>query len=237
MAAIGSYLNFDGAHTYIEIPDSPDFSLATTGQLTVSAWIQPETIEPGTLIFPNTEGGGESYVHWMGKGEAHRQEWTFRIYSADNNVGRANRISFYLFNLAGGIGVGSHYQDPSNPVQPGVWIHVVGAADAERVYIHINGLLVQSKAYSGSITPQHGTAPFRIGTRDFHSYFNGQIREVRLWNRLLSAAEIDALYNSGTVPAAGQIAEYLLTEDIAVDTGETHNGVIVGGKWIPQNGS
>jgi hypothetical protein len=236
MAAGNSYLNFDGVRTYVEIPDSTDFSVATTGQLTVSAWIQPETIEVGTLIFPNTEGGGESYVHWMGKGEAHRQEWTFRIYSADNTVGRANRISFYVFNLAGGIGVGSHYQDPLNPVQPGVWIHVVGAADGEKTYIYINGQLIQSNVYSGSITPQHGTAPLRIGTRDFNSYFNGQIREVRLWNRLLSAAEINALYTSGTVPAAGLIAEYLLTQDIAPDTAETHNGVIFGGKWIPQNG-
>jgi hypothetical protein len=237
MATGNSYLNFDGVRTYVEIPDSADFSVSTTGQLTISAWIQPETIETGTLIFPNTEGGGESYVHWMGKGEAHRQEWTFRIYSADNNVGRANRISFYVFNLAGGIGVGSHYQDPLNPVQPGVWTHVVGAADTEKTYIYINGQFIQSSVYSGSITPQHGTAPLRIGTRDFNSYFNGQIREVRLWNRLLSGAEINALYNSGTVPAAGLIAEYLLTQDIAQDSGGTHNGNISGGKWIPQNGS
>ena len=29
---------------YIEIPDSPDFSVATTGQLTVSAWIRPDVL-------------------------------------------------------------------------------------------------------------------------------------------------------------------------------------------------
>lgn len=79
-------LHFDGTQSYIEIPDSPDFSLPTTGSLTVSAWIRPEV-----LTFPKTEKG---YVHWLGKGEAGEQEWTFRIYSADNTVGRANRISF-----------------------------------------------------------------------------------------------------------------------------------------------
>ena len=92
-----------------------------------------------TLIFPTTEGGTESYVHWLGKGQAGQQEWVFRIYSADNNVGRANRTSFYVFNLAGGLGVGSPYQDPNNPVQVGVWIQVVGAADTERTYIYISG--------------------------------------------------------------------------------------------------
>lgn len=237
MANGNSSLSFDGVRTYVEIPDSSDFSVATTGQLTVSAWIQPETIQPGALIFPTTEGGGESYVHWMGKGEAHQQEWTFRIYSADNTVGRANRISFYVFNPAGGIGVGSHYQDPERPMQPGVWIHVGGAADNEKTHIYINGQLIQSNVYSSSITPKHGTAPLRIGTRDFKSYFNGQIREVRLWNRALSAAEMQSLYDSDTVPAAGLVAEYPLTQDVAQDTTDNHNGIIFGGKWIPQTGS
>jgi hypothetical protein len=233
MATGTSYLSFDGLQTYVEIPDSPDFSVATTGQLTVSAWIRPETIQPGTLTFPTTEGGAESYVHWMGKGEAHQQEWTFRIYSADNTVGRANRISFYLFNVAGGIGVGSHYQDPANPVQAGVWVHVVGAVDTERTYIYINGTLIESNVYSGSITPEHGTAPLRIGTRDFRSYFDGQICEVRLWNRALSAAEIHALYDADTVTSAGLVAEYLLSQDVAQDTADSHNGIISGGKWVP----
>lgn len=237
MANGSSYLSFDGVHTYVEIPDTPDFSVATTGQLTVSAWIQPETIQPGALVFPTTEGGGESYVHWLGKGEAHQQEWTFRIYSADNAVGRANRISFYVFNPAGGIGVGSHYQDPASPVQPDAWIHVVGAADTERTYIYINGQLIESNVYSGSITPGHGMAPLRIGTRNFSSYFYGQIRKVRLWNRALSAGEIQTLYESDTVPADGLVAEYLLTQDIAEDTANSRNGIISGGKWIPQNGS
>ena len=100
-----------------------------------------------TLIFPTTEGGTESYVHWLGKGQAGQQEWVFRIYSADNTVGRANRISFYVFNLAGGLGVGSPYQDPNNPVQVGVWIQVVGAADTERTYIYISGQAIESNFY------------------------------------------------------------------------------------------
>lgn len=173
----------------------------------------------------------------MGKGEAHEQEWTFRIYSADNNVGRANRISFYVFNLVGGIGIGSHYQDPANPVQPDVWLHVVGAADNERTYIYINGQLIENNVYSPSITPTHGTAPLRIGTRDFNSYFKGQIREVRVWNRALSPPEVRALYDSDAVPTSGLVAEYLLTQDIAQDTAASHNGIISGGNWIPQNGS
>jgi len=34
----------DGVDDYIEIPDHVDFSVATTGELTVSAWIRPDAL-------------------------------------------------------------------------------------------------------------------------------------------------------------------------------------------------
>jgi hypothetical protein len=37
-----SYMHFGDNKSYLEIPDSPKFSLATTGELTISAWIRPE---------------------------------------------------------------------------------------------------------------------------------------------------------------------------------------------------
>ncbi|MBZ5560920.1 MAG: LamG domain-containing protein [Acidobacteriia bacterium] len=226
MNAPKSYLHFDGSQSYIEIPDSSDFSLTTTGSLTVSAWIRPEV-----LIFPTAEKG---FVHWMGKGEAGKQEWVFRMYSQDNNVGRDNRISFYVFNPEGGEGIGSYYQDPNNPVQAGVWLHAVGAADTERTYIYINGAPIDTDVYAGQIQPQHGTAPLRIGTRDLKSFFEGEIREVRIWNRKLADEEVAALFASVSVPQDGLVGEYLLTQDVAPDTAEAHNGVIYGANWIPQ---
>jgi hypothetical protein len=234
MSSGNSYLHFDGLQSYVEIADSPDFSLTTTGALTVSAWITP-----ATLTFPSTEGKGvdlkKAYVHWLGKGGAGRQEWVFRMYSPDNTVGRANRISFYVFNPDGNLGVGSHYQDPKNPIQAGVWIHVVGSADSEKTYIFINGAFIDSDIYLGKIHPQRGTAPVRLGTRDFHSYFEGEIRAVRVWNRTLTEAEVAALYASDVVPTDGLVAEYLLTQNIVPDTADSHDGAINSASWIPGN--
>ena len=101
------YLRFDGIDDYVEIPSSDDFSVSKTGELTVSAWLKPDVLD-----FPNSEGTG--YVHWMGKGDAGQQEWVLRMYSLDNTETppRPNRISFYVFNPQGGLGVGSHFQDP-----------------------------------------------------------------------------------------------------------------------------
>jgi hypothetical protein len=235
--ATGDYdLVFDGQDDYIEIPDSPDFSAATTGQISVSAWIRPDV-----LTFPVAQGAG--YVHWLGKGESGQHEWAFRMYNlvTADNPPRPNRISFYLFNRAGGEGIGSHFQEP---VQTGEWIHVVGTADGEKTSIYKNGAFKDCDRYTGTgpgpchnyqpdlwITPTHGTAPLRIGTRDRKSFFLGAIREVRIWSRALTAAEVSALFN-GVAPLDGLAGEYLLVRDFALDSAGQHNGLIAGATWV-----
>jgi hypothetical protein len=236
MATVNYDLVFDGEDDYIEIPDNADFSVATTGQLSVSAWIRPDV-----LTFPVSQSTG--YVHWMGKGEAGQQEWVFRMYNekTTDTPPRPNRISFYVFNPNGGEGIGSYVQEP---VQAGVWIHVVGIADGEQTSIYKNGEFNDCDRYTGTgpgpchnyppnrwITPARGTAPLRIGTRDRKSYFLGAIREVRIWSRALSEVEVGALY-SGPVPQDHLVAEYLLRRDVALDCLGLHNGVIAGATWV-----
>ncbi len=241
-----AFLQFDGSpDNFVEIqdPSNGDFSISTperTG-LTISAWIRPDA-----LCFLNTDGLG--YVHWLGKGvgagPTGQQEWTFRMYSEDNGEGRDTRISFYVFNLAGGEGIGSFFQDP---VEVGEWIHVVGVADDQRTFVYKNGVLRKCDQYTGVgdprcqqytdptrwITPQHGTAPLRIGHRDRNSYFQGGIARVRVWNRALSPSEVADLYFAGQVPP-GLVAEYLLNqnpENKARDTVGAHDGEIMGTRW------
>ena len=117
---------------------------------------------------------------------------------------RSGRISFYVFNLDGGLGVGSYFQDA---LTAGTWIHVVGAADATNASLYRDGLLRKTEQYAPKITPAHGSASLRIGTRDFKSFFQGAIREVGIWSRCLQASEVAALHDNGVVPQAGLVAE------------------------------
>jgi hypothetical protein len=218
-----STLQFNGtASDYVEIADSADFSVATRSSLSVSAWMRPDA-----LTFPNSESTG--YVHWMGKGEAGQQEWTFRMYNemTTDVPPRPNRISFYVFSPQGHQGVGSYFQEP---VQAGEWIHVVGIADGQTSSIYKNGVLKQSQSYAGIITPQHGTAPLRMATRDFKSFFLGAIRGVRIWNRVLTSSEVQMVF-ADTIPPDGLVAEYRLEQDIVPDELGLHNGQIFGGLW------
>jgi hypothetical protein len=57
------YLQLNGSDAYVEIPTIEDYSVATTGELTISAWMKPDT-----LNFPHVEQD-KDYIHWLGKGE------------------------------------------------------------------------------------------------------------------------------------------------------------------------
>ncbi len=175
---------FDGATQYIEIANSTSLSVPATGILAIEAWIRPDTLQ-----FPHDEDTG--YVHWLGKGVAGQHEYVGRMYSFTNTETppRPNRISGYAFNLAGGLGVGSYFEDT---VVAGDWIHfvlVINTVNTDPTYttgytlVYKNGEQRDKDALSDlSIVPAHGTAPLRIGTRDLGSYFQGAIAKLAVYD-------------------------------------------------------
>lgn len=230
-----SVLQFNGTKSnYIEIPDNAAFSAATTGSLTISAWMRPDT-----LSFPIAESDGSgdnAYVHWLGKGEDNQQEWTFRIYNDNLAEARPSRISFYVFNPQApqgaktNLGVGAYFP---GPVTKGDWIHVVGVADGNQqaTLIYKNGVQEDQQSWTKeNIVPVHGTAPVRMATRDLNSFFLGAIRAVRFWNRTLTAAEVQMVYTN-VIPHDGLIAAFLLSRDTAPDSVSGHDGQVNGGTW------
>ena len=156
------YLDFQGLHDHVrdvvQVPgNTDDFSVVhadgSVHGLTVAAWIKPDTLTFATTEDTTGLHGEKRYIHWLGKGQGSgatgQQEWTFRMYSADNTVGRDNRISFYVFNPDGGLGVGSYFQEPINA--PDEWIHVVGVVDTvnQITRIYKNGVLKHVDNYNG----------------------------------------------------------------------------------------
>lgn len=97
-------------------------------------------------------------------------------------------------------------QFPTN----GKWQHVCGVIDRsnEKIYIYQQGNDVTYNSGStnycsrsitnlGELNAEKGLG---VGVRDpqvIHNKFNGNIDEVAIWNRALSAEEISALYNNG----------------------------------------
>jgi hypothetical protein len=185
---------------YVEIPDSANFSQPTSrAGLTVEAWFRPDL-----LTF--TGQTSENYVHWIGKGQTGLYEWGFRFYSLGSD--RPNRVSAYIWNPSGAEGAGAYFQDT---LIAGEWVHVVACYDpgdrtdpTAGVTIYKNGVHRCGPPCPGTlysnpqfeITPKHGTAPVRIGTRDLGSFLRGAIDEVAIYPRVLSAAEVLNNYNT-----------------------------------------
>ena len=122
-------------------------------------------------------------------------------------------------------------------LEPGECLHVVATVDNQRTSIYRDGIKLDSDVYTGQITPKAGNAPVRIGTRDFNSFFKGQIYGVRFWNRRLTDDEIANLFSTGLVSTSGLVAEYLLNQDIAPDSVSDHNGIIHAPVWISKDES
>jgi hypothetical protein len=79
-------------------------------------------------------------------------------------------------------------------VPKNTWVHYMCVYDGSTLKIYRNGELGNSSAVTGSIT--HTTNPLKIGTYGSTS-FDGKVDDMRVYNRALSAQEVQQLYSMG----------------------------------------
>jgi len=189
---------YDGESQYLRVADADALSVTTTGQLTIEAWIRPDTTS-----MPNHEDSG--YVNWLGKGSDGEYEYANRMYQDGNQEGRANRISGYVFNRTGGFGVGGYFQDQVRTTQWILVTTVIDLADHSRsryglIRVYKDAVLRQanglSQTYATISAPGNGTAPLRIATGDLNSFFMGGIGKVAIYNAALAPSRIATHYKA-----------------------------------------
>ncbi|MHC4112615.1 MAG: LamG-like jellyroll fold domain-containing protein, partial [Planctomycetota bacterium] len=156
-------LDFDGSSQYVEVPHST--SLGLTKNFTIAAWIRPDVVTGGRGIVTKCEGSShKQYVLTMAGGQLR-----FEYELSGNN-----------YSLTGGT------------VRAGAWQNVAVTVDGSLlVNLYINATSVASEMADGEVLSQ--TNPVVIGrwSGTYNSnYFDGLIDDVRIYNRVLSAAEI-----------------------------------------------
>ncbi|HGE72593.1 TPA: hypothetical protein ENX78_17265, partial [Candidatus Poribacteria bacterium] len=190
---IGYAQYFNGRSDYINFPDSDDFSISTTGHLTISLWISP-----AVLKFTNSK----QYIRWMGKGAPGQAEWQFIMYNyggkGDDGKDRSQWISFYVCSPSGGAGAGGG--GSAGYINPDSWLFVTATTDMKKSYGFFNGIRspLSDEWAQYNIQYQNGDDPLRIGT-DYMSdddWWKGRIDEVRFSNITRSDAWIKADYYS-----------------------------------------
>ncbi|OGN10715.1 MAG: hypothetical protein A3B91_03460 [Candidatus Yanofskybacteria bacterium RIFCSPHIGHO2_02_FULL_41_29] len=175
-SGLGTALDFDGSNDYVELPTS---TLVNVSPLSISAWIKPSNLSGVGVI--------------IGKGEA--------VYPVDNGwvLRRSGATLDFDVDTTSGHPL---YIPNGDLLTANKWHHVVftwdGNVTGTNAKWYVNGVnkTLANIAGSGSRTSDSGYSPY-IGALCSGCYFNGQIDEVRIYNRALSAEEIKRLYLLG----------------------------------------
>jgi len=201
-------LKFDGENDYVEIPNST--SLETFSAITVSCWFKAETLGDGIYYRHILDKGWQSEGAWVLYTDKSSKKlyWVLRLDDAQRAV----------------------YSDTE--LEEGVWYHVVGVYDGQKVQLYINGVK-QTAETNYSKDSFSNTAPLKIAgsTYDHH----GIIDEIRIYNRALTEKEIKYLYHK-TSPGLENLALSLPLNEgsgtIAYDKSlYGNNGTIHGASW------
>jgi hypothetical protein len=165
----GKALSFNG-NSWVTVADNALLHL-TTG-MTLEAWVDPAaTSTDWTAAVIKERTGGLAYA----------------LYATD---GAAKPPAGYIDKT------GTDYNATAGSLLPlNTWTHLAVTYDGTTIRLYVNGTQVATKAVSGSIISS--TAPLRIGGDSvWGEYFTGLIDEVRVYNRALSAAEVQTDMNT-----------------------------------------
>jgi len=109
-------------------------------------------------------------------------QYQFRVQSDGN---------FYFYQNDG-----TDWKSVNAPIDANQWHFVAGTWDGAKMRLYIDGELKGSKSISDLGSPSIGTAIGQAGAKD-ERYWNGQIDDVRIYDRALTKANVQDLYQSG----------------------------------------
>ena len=202
---------------YVSVPDAGSLHL-TTG-MTLEAWVNPSALSGGwrTVIFKERPGG-----------------MAYSLYANNNS----NRPVGQVFTTAEQNSTGTA-QIPLN-----TWTHLATTYDGSALKFFVNGSQVSSVAVSGGIASSTGLLKMG-GNAVWGEWFSGLIDEVRIYNRALSAAEIQTdlatpvVAQDATPPTAptGLLMTARTQNSISVSWNASTDNVGVAGYGLYKNGA
>jgi hypothetical protein len=212
LGAVGDAFSFNGNNQYVLVGDPIPTSLQIQNSITMSAWIY-------VTAYPSSSNTSNISVIVGSQRDATASGATM-FYD-----GRTSPNGFYgvppgHITFQFGDGSNWYYAETNTQVPLNQWTLVTAAQSANSpAQIYYNGVLqpsgsggTGSPTWNGTIS--YNSAWFAIGQqKDENRPFNGLIDEVQVYNRALTAAEVQAIYNSSNtgVCASGLAAATSLT--------------------------
>ena len=159
-----SALSFDGVNDWVTVADAATLDLRTG--MTLEAWVNPSSTLSGwrTVLMKEIAGG-----------------LAYSLYANDNVPQPAGYVQIGGDQSVAGLG--------GLPLN--TWTHLAVTYDGTALRFYVNGALARTRTLGGTIAISG--RPLRIGGNAiWGEYFSGLIDEVRVYNRALSPAEIQA---------------------------------------------
>jgi hypothetical protein len=167
--SIDGALSLDGSSGFVRIGDAPQLDF--TGIITMAAWCRPVAVD------------GVRNILAHGSARSPNGEVYLRIVNSA---------------YEGGSWDGTEYK-ASAPIPPGDidnWVHLAAVYDGMTWRLYRNGEEVNTGGDVGALAVAEDWAigaRSRAGAEDVDRYFEGEIDDVRIYQRALSPAEIGAL--------------------------------------------
>ncbi len=226
----GYALDFNGTSDYVETGnDAINFGDdGVDNPFSISFWVNPNSFSTQSLVTKMNEAGD--------------REYSFQF--------ETDRLYFYLFDASNGSYLGRH----GNVLDINLlnqWMYLTttydgrGGNDArEGIKIYMNGNRVDvshsAQNPSNYISMRDTGGNILIGSRYLSHYFNGLIDDVRIYDRVLSASEIQALYEGDSVSRMGLVGWWLMDEGtggtVTDYSGNGNTGTITGASWVDGRG-
>ena len=156
-------------------------ALDLTTAMTLEAWVQPTSANRWRTVALKEQTGNLVYA----------------LYG--NNSGQRASANLWL-------GSSEAEARSASQLAANVWTHLAATYDGAAVRVYVNGTLAGTTPATGSMPAS--TGPFRIGGNGiWDEFFSGHLDDLRLYNRALSATEVQAEHgNTGRAAGAGRYA-------------------------------
>ena len=173
---VNGALSFDGVDDYVQVPHSA--SLSPTNTITMEAWIYPKKLLISSYEsheFFVSKGGTSGYALWYWDGTS--KYIVIDVYGKSRRYLNLHR-EFFALNQ---------------------WNHLVGVYDGQNIIGYVNGVEKGRKYVGTDSIGSTSYYPLIFGAASTYpgSPFNGMIDEVAIYNRALSAEEIQQHYQNG----------------------------------------
>jgi len=164
-------LSFSGTGQWVSIGNPP--LLNAGGAISIAAWVR----------LASTDGYHNVLAHGWRNNPNH--DVALRIYNGN--------FEFTYWNSVDHVA-----RTPISASDVGSWVHLCGVFDGSTYFIYRNGALAASAA-DAATPPANIDTPWAIGGRapqpdSLERLMDGEIDDLRLYGRALTAGEVDALY-------------------------------------------